>query len=136
MIMGIKIIRNNRPGIHITLKPFYLHIRPVDPPHNYTEAEGDTTVEVEVQLPYPFSQRLLSGEEGEEDKEQEVTDLSWHPKPLGVSAETRGITAPFFTLKVGLRFMLAASLYSFFNRYEYMLFQTDKILFFILIFFL
>lgn len=129
-MLGIKIIQNNRPGIQITLKPFYLHIRPMDPSHNYTEAEGDSTVEVEVQLPYPFNQSLLSGEEGEEDKGQEVTDLSWHPKPLGVSAETRGIAAPFFTMKVGLRFMLAASLYSFFNRYEYKLFQTDKIFFF------
>lgn len=129
-MLGIKIIQNNRPGIQITLKPFYLHIRPMDPSHNYTEAEGDTTVEVEVQLPYPFNQSLLSSEEGEEDKGQEVTDLSWHPKPLGVSAETRGIAAPFLTMKVGLRFMLAASLYSFFNRYEYKLFQTDKIFFF------
>lgn len=85
----------------------------MDPPHNYPEDEGDTTVEVEVQLPYPFNQRLLSGEEGEEDKEQEVPDLSWHPKPLGVSTETRGITAPFFAIKVGLRFMLATGLCSF-----------------------
>lgn len=104
-------IRNDRPGIQITLKPFYLHIRPVDPPHNYSEAEGDTTVEVEVQLLYPFNQRLLSGEEGEENKEQEVADLSWHPKPLGVSAETCGIAAPFLEKKkVGLRFSTVVSI--------------------------
>lgn len=105
----VKMIRNNRPGMQVTLKPFYLHIRPMDPPHNYPEDEGDTTVEVVVQLPYPFNQPLLSGEEGEEDKEQQVPDLSWHPKPLGVSAESCRISAPFLA-KVGLRFMLATGL--------------------------
>lgn len=91
-------IRNNRPGIQITFRACYLPIRPIDPPHNYTEDEGDTTVEVEVQLPDPFNQHLLSVKEGEENKEQEVPDRSWHPKPLGVSSETRAIVAPFFAI--------------------------------------
>lgn len=95
------------------VKPYYLHIRPMEPPHNYPEDEGDTTVKVEVQLPYPFNQCLRSGEEGEEDKAQDVPDLSWHPKPLGVSAETRGIAAPFFVIKVGLRFMITTGLCSY-----------------------
>lgn len=97
-------IRNNRPGIQITLEPFHLYIRPMDPPHSCPE-----NMEVELLSPDLFNQRLLSGEEGEEDNEQEVPGLSWHPKPLGVSAETRGISTDLCT---------------FFNRCEYKLFQT------------
>ncbi|XP_029689539.1 ataxin-7-like protein 2b isoform X3 [Takifugu rubripes] len=55
-----------------------------DSPQSYPEDEGNSTVEVEVQLPYPFNQSLLSCGEGEDDNEHEVPDLSWHPKPLGL----------------------------------------------------
>lgn len=58
--------------------------------------EGDSTVEVEVQPPYPFNQSLLSSEESGEDEQEEATGLPvtpWHPKPLGVSAETGRSTA-------------------------------------------
>lgn len=68
-----------------------LQSRSRDPSESFVEAEGDSTVEVEVQPPYPFNQSLLSSEESEEDEQVEDTDLpaaSWHPKPLGVSAET------------------------------------------------
>lgn len=54
------------------------------------EEEGESTVEVEVQPPYPFNQSLLSGEESEDDDQEEATHLPaspWHPKPLGVSGE-------------------------------------------------
>lgn len=57
------------------------------------EEEGDSTVEVDVQPPYPFNQSLLSSEESEDDDQEEATDPSaspWHPKPLGVSGEWNG----------------------------------------------
>lgn len=76
---------------------FYLPSRCRDPPQSYPEDEGNSTVEVEVQLPYPFNQRLLSCGEGEDDNEHEVPDLSWHPKPLGVSVESHG--REFFVIK-------------------------------------
>lgn len=79
---------------------FYLHSRCRDPPQSYPEDEGNSIVEVEVQLPYPFNQSLLSCGEGEDDNEHEVPDLSWHPKPLGVSAESRG--REFFVVKTGI----------------------------------
>lgn len=53
-------------------------------------------MEVEVQPPYPFNQSLVSSEESEDDEQEEDIDLpaaSWHPKPLGVSAETYRSTA-------------------------------------------
>lgn len=50
-------------------------------------------------MPYPFNQSLLSCEEGEDDKEKEVPHLSWHPKPLGVSAD---VEVHWFVLTVGL----------------------------------
>ena len=62
-----------------------------DPQESFPEEDGDSTVEVEVQLPYPFNQSLLSSEESEDDEQGEATDLPvspLHPKPLGVSAET------------------------------------------------
>lgn len=81
------------------LNLFYLHSRCRDPAQSYPEDEGNSTVEVEVQLPYPFNQSLLSCGEGEDDNEQ-VPDLSWHPKPLGVSVESRG--REFFVIKIGI----------------------------------
>ncbi|XP_058497805.1 ataxin-7-like protein 2b [Solea solea] len=58
-----------------------------DPAENLPEEEGDSTVKVEIQPPYPFNQSLLSSEESENDEQEETTDLPtspWHPKPLGV----------------------------------------------------
>ncbi|XP_076598280.1 ataxin-7-like protein 2b [Chaetodon auriga] len=58
-----------------------------DSSSSFPEEEGDSTVDVEVQPPYPFNQSLLSSEESEDDEQEEATDLPatpWHPKPLGV----------------------------------------------------
>ena len=74
------------------------------------EEEGDSAVEVEIQHPYPFNQSLPSSGESEEEEEEEeeeeggereekadvqeeeengdIPATPWHPKPLGVSAET------------------------------------------------
>lgn len=76
--------RSDTPGFH-----FSLLNRPRDPPQSCPEDGGDGTVEVELQLPYPFSQSLLAAQEGDDDKQQEVPHVSWHPRPLGVSTETR-----------------------------------------------
>lgn len=68
----------------------FLQSRSRNPSENFLEEEGDNTVEVDIQPSYPFNQRLLSSEESEEDEQVEETDLpaaSWHPKPLGVSAD-------------------------------------------------
>lgn len=73
-----------------------------DPPQSYPEDDGNSTVEVELQLPYPFNQSLLSCGEGEDDDEHEVPHLSWHPKPLGVSVESRGRES-FVIKTAGLR---------------------------------
>uniref|UniRef100_UPI0037E9785A ataxin-7-like protein 2b n=1 Tax=Semicossyphus pulcher TaxID=241346 RepID=UPI0037E9785A len=62
-------------------------LRSRGPPESFTGEEGDSTVEVEVQPPYPFNQTLLSSDEDEDDKQEEATDLPatpWHPKPLGL----------------------------------------------------
>ncbi|XP_071332106.1 ataxin-7-like protein 2b isoform X1 [Trachinotus anak] len=62
-------------------------LRSRDPQESFPEEEGDTTVEVEVQPPYPFNQNLLSSEESEDDEQEKATDLPaspWHPKPLGL----------------------------------------------------
>ncbi|KAM7404609.1 hypothetical protein PAMP_011942 [Pampus punctatissimus] len=62
--------------------------RSMDPSESFPEEEeGDSTVKVEVQHPYPFNQNLLSSEESEDDEQEEATDLPatpWHPKPLGL----------------------------------------------------
>ncbi|XP_019114778.2 ataxin-7-like protein 2b isoform X2 [Larimichthys crocea] len=62
-------------------------LRTRDPSESFPDEEGDSTVEVEVQPPYPFNQSLLSSEESEDDEQEEATDLPatpWHPKPLGL----------------------------------------------------
>ncbi|GLD45969.1 ataxin-7-like protein 2 isoform X1 [Lates japonicus] len=62
-------------------------LRSRDSQENFPEEEGYSTVEVEVQPPYPFNQSLLSSEESEDDEQEETTDLPaspWHPKPLGL----------------------------------------------------
>ncbi|XP_040914534.1 ataxin-7-like protein 2b [Toxotes jaculatrix] len=62
-------------------------LRSRDPQESFPEEEGDSTVEVEVQPPYPFNQSLMSSEESEDDEQEEATDLPaspWHPKPLGL----------------------------------------------------
>ncbi|XP_023283206.1 ataxin-7-like protein 2 [Seriola lalandi dorsalis] len=62
-------------------------LRSRDSQESFPEEEGDSTVEVEVQPPYPFNQSLLSSEESEDDEQEETTDLPaspWHPKPLGL----------------------------------------------------
>lgn len=58
---------------------------------SFAEEAGDSTVDVEVQPPYPFNQRLLSSEDSEEEEQEEAAELPaspWHPKPLGVSVAT------------------------------------------------
>lgn len=68
----------------------FLQCRSRNPSERFPEEEGDSTVEVDIQPPYPFNQSLLSSEESEEGEQVEDTDLpaaSWHPKPLGVSAD-------------------------------------------------
>lgn len=75
---------------------FCLQSRSRDPSESFPVEEGDSTVELEVQPPYPFNQSLLSSDESEADEQEEATGLPatpWHPKPLGVSAETRRSTA-------------------------------------------
>lgn len=62
-----------------------------DPSKSFAEEEVDSTVEVEVQPPYPFNQTLVSSEDSENDEQEEASDLPaapWHPKPLRVSTET------------------------------------------------
>ena len=79
-----------------------------EPSRRAAEEEGDAAVEVEIQHPYPFNQSLpSSGESDEEEEEEEggereeeadpqeeeeengdIPATPWHPKPLGVSAET------------------------------------------------
>nr|XP_046253148.1 ataxin-7-like protein 2b isoform X2 [Scatophagus argus] len=61
--------------------------RPRDPSESFQEEESNSTVEVEVQPPYPFNQSLLSSDESEDDEQEGFTDLPaapWHPKPLGL----------------------------------------------------
>ncbi|XP_029362637.1 ataxin-7-like protein 2b [Echeneis naucrates] len=62
-------------------------LRTRDPKETFLEEEGDSTVEVEIQPPYPFNQSLLSSEESEDDEQEEAADLpasTSHPKPLGL----------------------------------------------------
>lgn len=57
-------------------------------PESFPEEKSATTVKVEVQPPYPFSQKLLSSEESDDEEQADAADLHatpWHPKPLGVS---------------------------------------------------
>ncbi|XP_026188531.1 ataxin-7-like protein 2b isoform X2 [Mastacembelus armatus] len=54
---------------------------------SFLEEDCDSTVEVEVQPPYPFNQSLPSSEESEDDEQEEARDLAaspQHPKPLGL----------------------------------------------------
>ncbi|XP_044208257.1 ataxin-7-like protein 2b isoform X2 [Thunnus albacares] len=81
------------------------------------EEEGDSTVKVEVQHPYPFNQNLLSSEENEDDEQEEATDLPatpWHPKPLGLctfGCHTLGCSIFTFDRRLHhLRFALSAML--------------------------
>ena len=83
-----------------------------EPSGRAPEEEGDGAVEVEIQHPYPFNQSLPSSGESEEEEEEveeeveeggdieekaddqeeeengDIPATPWHPKPLGVSAET------------------------------------------------
>lgn len=73
-----------------------LQCRSRDPSGSFPEEEGDSTVEVKVQPPYPFNQSLVSSEESEDDEQEEGAyqpAASWHPKPLGVSEGTYRSTA-------------------------------------------
>ncbi|XP_057711844.1 ataxin-7-like protein 2 isoform X2 [Corythoichthys intestinalis] len=54
---------------------------------SFPEKDVDGTVNVAVQTPYPFNQRLMSSEENEDDEREGIADLPatpWHPKPLGI----------------------------------------------------
>ena len=51
----------------------------MDPSESFPDEDGDGTVEVEVQPPYPFNQSLLSSEESEDEEQDEATDLPSHP---------------------------------------------------------
>lgn len=66
----------------------FLQSRSRDPSGSFPEGEGESTVEVKVQPPYPFNHSLVSSEESEDDEQEEDANqpaASWHPKPLGVS---------------------------------------------------
>ncbi|KAI3357383.1 hypothetical protein L3Q82_015809 [Scortum barcoo] len=58
-----------------------------EPSESFPVEASDSTVEVEVQPPYPFNQSLLSSDESERDEQEEAIDLPatpCHPKPLGL----------------------------------------------------
>ncbi|XP_047465549.1 ataxin-7-like protein 2b [Mugil cephalus] len=87
------------------------------PSELFPEEEGNTTVGVDVQPPYPFNQNLLSSEDSEEDEHEEITDLPatpWHPKPLGLctfGCRTLGCSIFTFDRRLHhLRFALSAML--------------------------
>ncbi|XP_044065556.1 ataxin-7-like protein 2b isoform X2 [Siniperca chuatsi] len=92
-------------------------LRCKDPSESFPEEEGDSTVEVELQPPYPFNQSLLSSDESEDGVQEEATDLPatpWHPKPLGLCTfGCRTLGCSIFTFDRRwhhLRFALSAML--------------------------
>ncbi|XP_070767211.1 ataxin-7-like protein 2b [Enoplosus armatus] len=91
--------------------------RSKDPSESFAEEEGDSTVEVEVQPPYPFNQSLLSSDESEDGEQEEASGLPatpWHPKPLGLCTfGCRTLGCSIFTFDRRwhhLRFALSAML--------------------------
>ncbi|XP_040009992.1 ataxin-7-like protein 2b [Xiphias gladius] len=87
------------------------------PQESFPEEEGDSTVAVQVQPPYPFNQSLLSSEESEDDEQEEAPDLPaspWHPKPLRLctfGCHTLGCSIFTFDRRLHhLRFALSAML--------------------------
>ncbi|XP_029995440.1 ataxin-7-like protein 2b isoform X2 [Sphaeramia orbicularis] len=94
----------------------YNILRSRDASENFPEDDGDNTVEVKVQPPYPFNQSLFSSEESE-DEQEEATELpatSWHPKPMGLctfGCRTFGCSIFTFDRRLHhLRFALSAML--------------------------
>ncbi|XP_030277752.1 ataxin-7-like protein 2b isoform X1 [Sparus aurata] len=92
-------------------------LRSGDPSKSFAEEEVDSTVEVEVQPPYPFNQTLVSSEDSENDEQEEASDLPaapWHPKPLGLCTfGCRTLGCSIFTFDRRwhhLRFALSAML--------------------------
>ncbi|XP_076023247.1 ataxin-7-like protein 2b isoform X2 [Genypterus blacodes] len=90
-------------------------LRSTEPSESSPEKEGDGTVKVEAQPPYPFNQSLLSSEESESEGQEEATDLPalpWHPKPLGLctfGCRTLGCSIFTFDRRLHrLRFALSA----------------------------
>lgn len=94
----------------------YNILRSRDASENFAVDDGDNTVEVEVQPPYPFNQSLFSSEESEEEQEEaaELPATSWHPRPLGLctfGCRTLGCSIFTFDRRLHhLRFALSAML--------------------------
>ncbi|XP_045912356.1 ataxin-7-like protein 2b isoform X2 [Micropterus dolomieu] len=92
-------------------------LRSKDPSDIFPEEEGDSSVEAEVQPPYPFNQSLLSSDESEDGEQEGASDLPatpWHPKPLGLCTfGCRTLGCSIFTFDRRwhhLRFALSAML--------------------------
>ncbi|KAM3618012.1 uncharacterized protein V6R79_014068 [Siganus canaliculatus] len=92
-------------------------LRSRDPSKSFPVEEGDSTVEVEVEPPYPFNQSLLSSEESENDEIEEDADppaAPWHPKPLALCT-------------FGCR-TLGCSIFTFDRRWQHLRFALSSML--------